>query len=351
MLKNFEDISAPIPLKKPILLDFQKIKKKSSTNSIEEETTEDKKSEKNTQQNDLVKTYINNNNFQKLNNNISSLMNIIISNDDILQEHKLLNLNISDIFFSKKDKCQNQNKLIFSCQKRFHEYDDNQISLAYYNNLEDSEKNNEIKTKGSENPKKAVYKKHDKMEKDNIVRKIQVHYCNFLINFINEITQKIIIDESYKTENAEEIIHMKDYLLNNIDYKFKSNIKKDFMSETENMAIKDIISPNKQFCKIHSITNKNEQIMKRIEIKNNPILNKILNQKYLYYFKTVYYPSKRNMILNEEKESLIINLSNNTKLFKDLVLKNKENINYILKLKRVVMQNFSKSRYMFKIKK
>ena len=78
------------------------------------------------------------------------------------------------------------------------------------------------------------------MEKDNIVRKIQVHYCNFLVNFINEVIQKIIIDQSYKTENAEEIIHMKDYLLNNIDYKFKANIKKDFMEKSENMKIKEI---------------------------------------------------------------------------------------------------------------
>ena len=38
-------------------------------------------------------------------------------------------------------------------------------------------------------------------------------------------------------------------------------------------------------------------------------------------------------------------------MFNDLVFKNKDDKNYISKLKRVVMQNFSKPKYMFKIKK
>lgn len=354
MLKNFEEASYYIPLKKPIFLDFHEIKNNYSTNSIEEETTADKKIEKSTKPKDSIKTHINNNNnnnFQKQNNNISSIINIIINNDDILQEHKLLNLNITNILLSEKENIQNPKKLIFSCKKRFHDENDKTIPGPYYGIVDNFIKNDEIKKNGSRKFKKVLYKKHDKMEKDNIVRKIQVHYCNFLVNFINEVIQRIIIDESYKTENAEEIINMKNYLFNNIDYKFKSNIKKEFMGESENMPIKDIISPQKKFCKLHSITNKNEQIMKRIEIKNNPILNKILNHKYLYYFNEIYYPSKRNIILNEENETLNINLSNNTKLFNDLVLKNMDDNNYIIKLKRVVMQNFSKPKFMFKIKK
>lgn len=347
MFKNFEEISTYIPLKKPIFFDFHENQK---TNSIEEETTEDKKFEKDIKAKGLIKTYINNNNIQK-HNNILSTVNIFISNDDILQEHKLLNLNISNLFLSDKENIQNQKKLIFSCEKRFHDKNINKISGPYNDTVDNFIKNDEIKKNGRGIFKKVVYKKHDKMEKDNIVRKIQVHYCNFLINFINEIIKRIIIDESYKTENAEQIIHMTDYLFNNINYKFKSNIKKEFIEEMENMAIKDIISPKKEFCELHSIKNKNELIMKRIELKNNPILNKILNQKYLYYFNEIYYPNKRNIILNEENEILNINLSNNTKLFNDLVLKNMEDNKYILKLKRVAMQNFSKSKYIFKTKK
>ena len=91
--------------------------------------------------------------------------------------------------------------------------------------------------------------------------------------------------------------------------------------------------------------------MSKIELKNHPILNNILNQKYLFYFNDIYYQNKRKFDLNEGNMTLSIVLSNNTKTFDDLVLKNMDDKNYILKLKRVVMQNFSKPKFVFKIKK
>ena len=46
LLKSFEDISSPIPLRKPVLMDFIIIDKKFFINPIEEETTGDNKTEK-----------------------------------------------------------------------------------------------------------------------------------------------------------------------------------------------------------------------------------------------------------------------------------------------------------------
>ena len=138
---------------------------------------------------------------------------------------------------------------------------------------------------------------------------------------------------------------MKYYLVNTIDYRFKPNIRKDFMEITENMKIKDIISPSVEFSKKYNLSDKNKDIMHRIELKNHPILNNILNQKYLFYFTDIYYD------LSEGNTTLSIVLSNNTKTFNDLVLKNMDDKNYILKLKRVVIENFSKPKFVFKIKK
>ena len=342
MSHNFEDKSIYLTLRKPIFQNFNEIKNL-SMNSIEEESTEEKKTEKEIKLNDFITLYLK----QKFYHNLSSKLNIIINNDDILQEQKLLNSN--KIPFVSENS-QNERKLIFTCNKRLHD-EEYKFPDNLNGTLATSIKNGGIKKNGRGRIKKVAYKKHDKMEKDNIVRKIQVHYCNFLISFINEIIQKIIIDESYKTENADEIIHMKDYQFNNIDYKFKSNIKKDFMEKTEKMTIMEIISPSKEFCEKYKIDNKNLDIMNKIEIKNNPIINKILNQKYLYYFNEIYYQNKRNLNFNEENESINIILSSNTKMFNDLIFKNKDDKNYIIKLKRVVMQNFSKPKYMFKIKK
>ena len=91
--------------------------------------------------------------------------------------------------------------------------------------------------------------------------------------------------------------------------------------------------------------------MEKIELKNKSILNKILNQKYLYYFTEIYSKNKRNLDLKEENESINLVLSNKTKMFDDLIIKNSDDKNYISKMKRVVMQNFTKPKYMFKIKK
>lgn len=339
----FEKNPTYLTLKKPIFQNINEIRI-NSINSNEDDTTEDKKIEK---EFSFPNAYIKNNSWEKINNDISSKINIIISKDDIMQEHKLLNSK-SNLISSKNS--DNHRKEIFLCIKRLHDEDD-QPKVENFRILEKSDKNEKIKKNGSKKDKKAAYKKHDKMEKDNIVRKIQVHYCNFLINLMNEIIKKIIIDESYKTENADEIIHMGDYLFKNIDYKFKSNIKKSFMEKFENMKIKEIISPSNEFCESYKISNKNKEIMKKIELKNNPILNKILNQKYLYYFNEIYYQNKKNLDLNEEDENINIILSDNTKMFNDLVLKNIDDKNYISKLKRVAMQNFTKPKYMFKIKK
>ena len=346
MTNFFEHKPIYLTLRKPIFQNFNEIKN-NAMNSIEEESTEEKRTEKDIKSNDFNNLFLKNQFVQKPCLDLSSKLNIIINNDDILQEQKLLNSKKFSLF---SDNPQNEKKKIFLCNKRLH--DEDNISPDFLDGIfESSKKNGEIKKYGTRKIKKVAYKKHDKMEKDNIVRKIQVHYCNFLISFINEIIQKIIIDESYKTENAEEIIHMKDYHFNNIDYKFKSNIKKDFMEKTENMKIMEIICPPKDFCAKYNIDNKNEDIMNKIEIKNNPIINKILNQKYLYYFNEIYYQNKRNLNISEENESIDIVLSNNTKMFNDLIFKNKDDKNYIIKLKRVVMQNFSKPKYMFKIKK
>ena len=334
----FEEKTLSNALKKPIFVNINEINN-SLINSIEEETTEDKKSNKENIPINYINIYLKNNNATLLNKDI-----VLINNNDILQEQKLLD-----------PKFLNTKKKLFLCQKRPH-LDEFKNSVNFPEAFDVKENNSEIfenlkRINGKSRKQKLLYKKHDKMEKDNIVRKIQVHYCNFLVNFINEVIQKIIIDQSYKTENAEEIIHMKDYLLNNIDYKFKANIKKDFMEKSENMKIKEIISPSKEFCEKFKLTNKNEDIMNKIESKNNPILNKILNQKYFYYFNEIYNQNKRNIELNEENESINIKLSSNIKMIDDLIQKNNDDKNYILKLKRVVMQNFSKQKYIFKTKK
>ena len=73
---------------------------------------------------------------------------------------------------SKDINAKNERKLLFLAHKRAHSIDN----------------------KEKESCKKTViYRKHDRNEKDNIIKKIQIHYRNFLLSFTNEIIKKIIL--------------------------------------------------------------------------------------------------------------------------------------------------------------
>lgn len=152
---------------------------------------------------------------------------------------------------------------------------------------------------------------------------------------------KIIIEECYKFQNLDKIIHLKEYLFHKINYHFKSNIKKEYMKLAESTKIKEIISPSLDLYENINYENKNLLIMKKIESLNNPILNKILNSDYLYFF-DIYYSSKRTINLIEGEFSIDLDLDKNIKLFNDLIEKNKNDDKYIYNLKKFAALNFLK---------
>ena len=237
----------------------------------------------------------------------------------LYKENSSTNNTIIDEF---KIKDVNKNKkLIFLVQKRLNS-DDIKESKIDLNN--------------------KSYKVHDKNEKDNIITKIQIHYRNFLIDFINEIISKILFEECYLTKKIDKIIFLKDYLFNKIDSNFKSNTKKEIMEFTETIKIKELISPSLTLCKKYKIENKNLSIMEKIESLDNSILNKILNKKYLDFFE-LYYNSQRNFNLKEGEYNIDIELSPKVKLFNDLIEKTKDDEIYTSKLKKFALSNFYKN--------
>ena len=245
--------------------------------------------------------------------------NKYISINEILKEQNITNFN--DSTFNENINYKNRN-LIFLVHKRSHSND----------KLESNNDSN----------KSVIYRKHDRNEKDNILTKIQIHYRNFLISFINEIIIIIIVNEYYNSRDLEKIKHLKEYLFNNTDQHFKSNIKKEFMKFAESNKIKDIISPSVTKCKKYHIENKNQKIMENVISLNNQILNNILNSEYLDYF-DLYYNNKRNLILSGENLNLNLELSNNIKLFNDLANKYLDDEKYISNLKKFAELNFLKN--------
>ena len=157
---------------------------------------------------------------------------------------------------------------------------------------------------------------HRASDDDNIMRKIQVHFLSFVINFLNDIIKTFVP------------IYHKDLLFKNIDYQIKKTVNH---ANVENLKKKNVvqllqleISPkNKRFDKF---TNSQTYI----KVCNRlPFMKNFMDQGYSDMFNNYYFASNKVFIVNGK----LINLSERTKIFTDLLNRNypyKERIKYVL---------------------
>ena len=145
------------------------------------------------------------------------------------------------------------------------------------------------------------YRIHDKHTSDNILRKIQVHYISFIVSFINEILKKFNFKQRFL----------------NLTYSFKKNINKEFINYLKTEDIGKILC-NKISGKYKKDENINKNIYDEI-IQKNEIIKKIFSEKYSLLFKNIYYKSNKLINLSEYGLNKNIILSEDVKMFKDLL--------------------------------
>ena len=186
--------------------------------------------------------------------------------------------------------------------------------------LNEKEKKENSNKKRGRKPKMAGKKQHSAFDQDNIIRKIQVHYISFIIDFTNEIIQVIFKNN-------------KSMFFKSINYEFKKTVNHSYIQTLFSKNIGEIVqlraSPkNKKF---------DENINKIIYDKlcNTEIFAKLFSMSYLEMFNKYYYPNKREIDFFGTK----INISQKTKLFNDLLEKNKESGE---KIKQIAMEYFCK---------
>ena len=168
-------------------------------------------------------------------------------------------------------------------------------------------------------------KSHDKYFPDNLLRKIQVHYLSFVIDFLNEILSFLKYDKRFLK----------------LGYDYKKDITKKNLEYLKNQKIIDVVcSPiSKKYKKVeYSNTTVYENI------KDNKVLNKILSENYLTLFEKIYYKSNKIINLKDYGLDQNIALSKKVKMFDDL-LKGKDNeaddnCDYNKCLKECVKQNY-----------
>ena len=227
--------------------------------------------------------------------------------------------NSNNSTISLKDISSNKNENIQS----YKEDKDNNLNFQ-----KDSENNKSCCKKTKRGRKKLKIldnnRIHSKYSKDNIKRKIQVHYLKFLRNVLNQIINQLL----EKNRNIEF------YPLN---YNFTKNIDKNSFELIKQESIGNIFK-NHVSRKYKDYDSLNIRVYDKV-INENAKLKNILDKTYLE-FNHVYYFNKINLNLSIYGLNKIINLSKDSGFFKDLLKESEDDIIYSNKIKKVINHDF-----------
>ena len=181
--------------------------------------------------------------------------------------------------------------------------------------------------------KKDIFnrKVHSAADDDNILRKIQVHFLSFIVNFTNDIICAFITGKDIP-------------LFKNLDYKIKKVVNHKSVEILKNKTVGEIlqlrVSPKMKIN--HENVNRNTYY---VILEKLPFIHEYFEMKYLTLFKEYY--TNQNKVF--EVNGKTIQISVKTKTFKDLIKKNHRfserlkyvSINYILNTyKRMKRPNF-----------
>lgn len=161
-------------------------------------------------------------------------------------------------------------------------------------------------------------KSHGKLERDNILRKIQVEFLSFIINFANEIVIK-----KYQIKGQ----------FFDLSYNFKQNITKNRLEYLKGLTFGEVLC-NKISEKFKNHRSNANKIFYDKVIKNESI-QKIFSENYMKIF-NIFWKSQRNIKIGD----LDYQLSSNLKMFDDFLSKMgkiyKNDSFYIQKIKEVM---------------
>ena len=172
---------------------------------------------------------------------------------------------------------------------------------------------NKKRGRKSQNARKR--KIHASDSDDNITRKIQNHFLNFLISLINDL--------------ATNVYKLKKEYFKKFDYNQKAKISSDYFKDLKNSTIENLIIKlnisEKYKCK-------NDINIKHLKKLNKfPIFERLFKMNYSYLFRNFYYNNKKPLQELYIKEK-VIHLSEKTKSFYYLMEKNKIDAEKLIKI-------------------
>ena len=226
-----------------------------------------------------------------------------------------------------------QNNLIREIENRNNNSAEIETPLISQENISNNRSNKRKKLLGRKKNGEKVNEpegsSHDMYSNDNISIKIQTHFLNFIIALLNCIFLYFNYNKKlYKLDKSLKI---------NIK---KKNVEKNVESLNEK-SIGYIISKriSKQYRTINDKINANKNIYE--EIKDNSVLNKILSENYLVFFKKFYYNSDSYINLKDYGLDEDIIFTKDVKNFKHFLKENeKRGDKYIITIKRHVLKKY-----------
>lgn len=207
------------------------------------------------------------------------------------------------------------NEFYISNNIQSNENHSNKLNLFQVTKVDDSNYKNDcdfqLSRKKRKRNDKNETKKHDKNSLDNMLRKIQVSYINFILLFINFLVSKYL--------NIDKNIEIPKFL--KLDYNFKKNVTKKKVNELKSKTINDLISMTNISNKYKKYDKCKNKITLEKLTKYSEIMKKLFQKNYLFLF-NIFRQKERKVNLNiVGLQNEIIEIPDDIKLYEDIFRK------------------------------
>ena len=165
---------------------------------------------------------------------------------------------------------------------------------------------------------------HDKNSWDNILKKVQVRVFKYIIAYANAILKEFNYEDKFL----------------NVYYDFKNNVNKEFFESLKNSTLSDIVCNDISLKYKTKDINTNKILYEKI--KENCLLKKIFDEKFLV-FVDCYYKNKKRISLKKYGSKKEICLPEEVKTYRDLTLKYSNNKEYLKNINNCICHNYFKN--------
>ena len=145
----------------------------------------------------------------------------------------------------------------------------NEISIST-----DEKSKNDKELLFPEKKKTKRKKEHDKFEKDNVMRKINIHFISFIVKFVNY--------------NIKKLISTKHPLFANLSYEFKKNINNNTFKELKSKTIGEVLKNEGSSKNKRNMLYQKDENEKLFNSIHNTVLKDLLDINYIQFFRQVY---------------------------------------------------------------